>query len=171
MRLSHVFGSARAVTATLAAALLACAGLISSPPAIAAPHTVAGPSPTPAPAGTPAIDWVPCPADVDAPGAECGHITVPTFYDAPERGSIQVGFARRPATAQSRGTIFINPGGPGGDALAAVSSFLWPEELTADYDMVGVQPRGLRFSTPLDCDSSVVEGAEGAAQLSRVLAS
>lgn len=165
MRLSHVFDSARAVTAALAAALLACAGLIASPLATAAPHSVAGPSPTPAPAGTPTIDWVPCPADVNAPGAECGHITVPTFYDAPERGSIQVGFVRRPATAQSRGTIFINPGGPGGDALAAVSSFLWPEELTTYYDIVGVQPRGLRFSTPLDCDSSVVDGAEGTAQL------
>lgn len=167
MRLTHVFGSARAVTTTLAAALLACAGLIASPLAAAAPHTVAAPSLTPAPVGIPAIDWVPCPADVDAPGTECGHITVPTFYDAPERGSIQVGFVRRPATVQSRGTIFINPGGPGGDALTAVSSFLWPEELTTHYDMVGVQPRGLRFSTPLDCDSSVVEGAEGAAQLTR----
>ena len=167
MRLSHVFGSAHAVIATLAAALLGCVGLIASPLATAAPHSVAGPSPTPAPAGTPVIDWVPCPVDVDAPGAECGHITVPTFYDAPERGSTQVGFVRRPATAQSRGTIFINPGGPGGDALAAVSSFLWPEELTTHYDIVGVQPRGLRFSTPLDCDSSVIDGAEGTAQLTR----
>ncbi|QRP60758.1 alpha/beta fold hydrolase [Corynebacterium minutissimum] len=164
MRLSHVFDSARAVTATLAAALLGCVGLVISTPATAAPNTAVGPSSTPAPAGTPTIDWVPCPADVDAPGAECGHITVPTFYDAPERGSIQVGFVRRPATAQSRGTIFINPGGPGGDALAAISSFLWPEELTTHYDMVGVQSRGLRFSTPLDCDSSVVEDAEGTGQ-------
>lgn len=167
MRLSHVFGSAHAVIATLAAALLGCVGLVVSTPATAALNTAVGPSSTPAPIGTPVIDWVPCPVDVDAPDAECGHITVPTFYDAPERGSIQVGFVRRPAAAESRGTIFINPGGPGGDALAAVSGFLWPEELTTHYDIVGVQPRGLRFSTPLDCDSSVVDGAEGTAQLTR----
>ena len=108
MRLSHVFGSAHAVIATLAAALLGCVGLAVSTPATAAPNTAVGSSSTPAPIGTPTIDWVPCPADVDAAGAECGHITVPTFYDAPERGSIQVGFVRRPATAQSRGLSLIH---------------------------------------------------------------
>ncbi|MFH0411796.1 alpha/beta hydrolase [Corynebacterium sp. L4756] len=104
---------------------------------------------------SPEIAWEDCPPQVNQPGAECGRIDVPTYYSDPSLGSISVGFVRVPATDQAakRGVLFGNPGGPGGDAYsyAASDSVEWPEEIRQEWDFVGVQPRGMVGSTPVDC--------------------
>lgn len=106
-------------------------------------------------APAPAITWENCPEQVDVEGAQCGRISVPTYYSKPELGSISVGFVKVPAAnpAARRGALFTNPGGPGGDAYAYAGSeqLMWPDAIRAEWDIIGVQPRGLKGSTPVDC--------------------
>lgn len=130
----------------LAAAALGSTTLLAAP---------AGAQSTPEPT-TPPIAWENCPPQVLDPAAECGRIDVPREYADPEGPSISVGFVRYPAgqESQRRGTIFGNPGGPGGDAYGYFSSgagFDWPQEIIDEWDRVAVQPRGLPGSTGVDC--------------------
>lgn len=106
-------------------------------------------------AAEPDITWEDCPEQVNLNGAECGRIEVPTYYDNPAAGTISVGFVRVPAAQPDarRGALFTNPGGPGGDAYswAGNDTVEWPEEIRNEWDLIGVQPRGLPGSTPVDC--------------------
>lgn len=133
MRLSRVLGSVLGPVA-LAAGLVAV-------PAVA--H-----------ADQPAITWGECPEGVDHERAECGHVTVPTYYDAPDKGTIEVGFIRLKATGERKGSLFTNPGGPNGDAYGWVNNAAWPKEVEQEFDIIGVQPRGLRESAPVNCTAS-----------------
>lgn len=123
---------------------------------IASPLSGATAQADPAPA--PAVKWEPCPATVDAPGAQCGQVPVPMRYGDPQSPQISVGFVRVPAAQPEakRGVLFGNPGGPGGDGYTYVGSnsvgFSWPQEIRNEWDMVAVQPRGLQHSTPLECE-------------------
>ena len=137
MRLSRVVGS------VLGSAALA-AGLIAAP---AVAH-----------ADQPTITWGECPEGVDHERAECGHVTVPTYYDAPEKGTIEVGFIRLKATGERKGSLFTNPGGPNGDAYAWVNNAAWPKEIEQEFDIIGVQPRGLRDSGALNCSMTAATG-------------
>ncbi|WKK61343.1 alpha/beta fold hydrolase [Corynebacterium sp. P3-F1] len=134
---------------SLLAAAVAAAALSVAPSA----STVAQAQPA-----APAVKWEPCPATVDAPGAQCGRVPVPMRYGDPNSPEISVGFVRVPAAQPSakRGVLFGNPGGPGGDGYTYVGSnavgFQWPKEIRNEWDMVAVQPRGLRHSTPLNCE-------------------
>lgn len=105
---------------------------------------------------SPAITWEECPEQVTQERARCGRVEVPTYYNAPERGTISVGFVHVPASNSQarRGALFTNPGGPGGDAYsyAAGDVMAWPAGITEEWDMIGVQPRGLPGSTPVKCD-------------------
>jgi len=103
----------------------------------------------------PEITWEQCPVHVSAPNTQCGRIEVPMRYDDPDGQKISVGFLKRSAAnpAARRGTIFGNPGGPGGDTYMYFGTALeWPEEITNEWDLVTVQSRGLPHSTPLECE-------------------
>ena len=100
------------------------------------------------------ITWEACPEQVTDPAAQCGRIDVPMYHSDPEGGTISVGFVRVPATGTARGTLFHNPGGPGGDAYSQVGApemFDWPTGITSEWERVAVQPRGLPGSTPVNC--------------------
>ncbi|WP_052844028.1 alpha/beta fold hydrolase [Corynebacterium uterequi] len=110
---------------------------------------VAEPAPT-------SVVWEECPPQVTEPTAECGRVEVPLDHARPDGEKISVGFLRVPASdpAQRRGALFGNPGGPGGDAYSFFgndSTFHFPAELRAEWDLIAVQPRGLAGSTPVDC--------------------
>ncbi|WP_227979187.1 alpha/beta fold hydrolase [Nocardia spumae] len=96
-----------------------------------------------------------CPAGAIADGhpAQCAVISVPMDYAAPGDARIDVTVSRIRAGGQRYGTIFANPGGPGADALDYWGARLTqlPAPLLEHYDLVAVQPRGLRWSTPLNC--------------------
>ncbi|WP_431958824.1 alpha/beta hydrolase [Actinacidiphila sp. bgisy160] len=99
------------------------------------------------------LDWAAC---QDVPGFQCATVTVPLDYARPEAGDITLTAARVRATggAGARvGSLQINPGGPGESAVdylvAAVGTFS-PAMRTA-YDLVAVDPRGVQYSTPVDC--------------------
>lgn len=107
----------------------------------------------------PEITWEACPAgEVTDADAECGRIEVPRDYSDPSGETISVGFVRNPADnpAVRRGSLFVNPGGPGGSVypMAANSdAFTFPEGISNEWDIVGVQPRGLAGSTQIRCDN------------------
>lgn len=112
----------------------------------------------------PAISWEQCPPEVNNERAECGRIDVPTYYSQPDAGSISVGFVRLRAENPSArlGSLFTNPGGPGGSAYSWVgntNAAQWPAEILQEWDIIGVQPRGLKGSTPLNCSSDSAQAS------------
>ena len=69
----------------------------------------------------------------------------------------------RPIPRRRIGSLFLNPGGPGGsgvDFLVGVGAILYTDEVRARFDLVGFDPRGIIRSTPLRCFDS--RGAMGA---------
>ena len=110
----------------------------------------------------PAITQEDCPESVNKPGASCGRMEVPMDYSNPDGKKISVGFIKAAATKpeKRRGVLFINPGGPGGSVyhqFTTVEGYpdttpRWPKEVREEWDIVGVQPRGLEGSTKLECE-------------------
>ncbi len=97
-----------------------------------------------------------CPAGM-VRQAECGQLTVPMYYNSTNDRTIDVGFVRIPAEnpTAKRGTIFINPGGPGSSVYTALATDFYkefPANMRKEWGIVGVQPRGLVTSTPVICD-------------------
>lgn len=90
-------------------------------------------------------------------------------YANPGAGSISVGFVQVPARGTAKDTVFMNPGGPSGDAyvFAGHKDGYWPEELNQDFTLVGVQPRGLEGSTPLTCTTETTLGLREACNIAR----
>jgi pimeloyl-ACP methyl ester carboxylesterase len=87
---------------------------------------------------------------------ECGTVRVPLDYDAPKGASISIALIRLPATDQTRriGSLFLNPGGPGGsgvDFALFAGPILYSDEVRARFDLVGFDPRGIARSAPLRC--------------------
>lgn len=126
--------------------LLAATSIAASAVAVTIPHAAAQ--------HKPAIAWEDCPTTVERPGARCGRVEVPQDYGDPQGKKISVGFIQFKATNGAKDTIFTNPGGPGGDVygwLGTSEIAEFPAELYANYDIIGVQPRGLDGSTPLEC--------------------
>ena len=103
------------------------------------------------------IRWTPCEEQF-----ECATVRVPLDYDRPSRGTIALAVARLPATDPARriGSLFLNPGGPGGsgvDYLFGAGPELYTDEVRARFDLVGFDPRGIIRSTPLRCFDSPEE--------------
>ncbi|MEV6556688.1 alpha/beta hydrolase [Nocardia sp. NPDC051756] len=96
-----------------------------------------------------------CPAGsvVAGHGVQCAVVEVPMNYADPDGAKIQLTVSRIAATGERRGAIFANPGGPGADGLDfwGLRTDVMPADLNAHYDRLAVQPRGLRWATPLDC--------------------
>ena len=137
--LSHV--RFRGALATIVAAALSVSLL--APPAHAAPSA----SPAAA-AGVP--PWSEC-----RDGFQCAEVPAPLDYGDPEGEQIGISVIRLPAgdPGQRIGSLMLNPGGPGGSGVEfvrAVAKSL-PLELQARFDIVGFDPRGINFSTPLRC--------------------
>ena len=94
------------------------------------------------------LRWQPC-----GKGLTCATVLAPLDYGKPEGMAITLALARREATSERRlGTLFINPGGPGGSGTSYVGYFD-PAGLES-YDIVGWDPRGVGYSTPVTCMES-----------------
>jgi len=107
---------------------------------------------TPAPAGLEQyyqqpLTWRECGA------AQCATVKVPLDYEAPDGATIDLAITRVPATGDAIGSLLVNPGGPGGSAVeyAQAASFIVTPQITESYDIVGVDPRGVGQSTPVEC--------------------
>ena len=113
-------------------------------------------------------EWGPCPpGSMTVERAQCATITVPKDYNNPNVGTIELTMSKIPAKGSKKGTIAGNIGGPGLDALAmftdkapqnkSAGHIQMPTDVLEHYDLVAVEPRGLTFGTPLDCDEGLLE--------------
>jgi pimeloyl-ACP methyl ester carboxylesterase len=110
-------------------------------------------------AGSPpgGLKWGTC-ADPDATAAgwQCATFKAPKDYSNPGAGFVKLAVTRLPATDQAHrtGALFINYGGPGGDAVAttqAIGTFLFGA-VNDHFDLVAMDPRGVGESSPsIDC--------------------
>ncbi|MFD8215329.1 alpha/beta hydrolase [Streptomyces sp. NPDC059697] len=91
-----------------------------------------------------------------ASGFECATMKAPLDYAKPASGDVKLAVARKKATGPGKriGSLLVNPGGPGGSAVGYLQSYAgigYPAEVRARYDMVGVDPRGVARSEPVEC--------------------
>ena len=114
-------------------------------------------SPTGVPTRAGDIYWHECPDDLLPINIsyDCGTIEVPLDYDQPNGAQIELGMIRRPADGpEPQGSLFVNPGGPGGSGFDFVNftgDFWFDEEVRSNFDIIGFDPRGIGFSTALQC--------------------
>src|SRR2546426_1364297 len=121
--------------------------------AITAALGVVAPAANAAP-GAPSISWSSCNRDLGP--FECGIVQVPLDYSDPSDAAISIAVVRLPAADPTHriGSLFINPGGPGGsgvDFALFAAPFLFSSEVRAKFDIVGFDPRGVARSTALRC--------------------
>ncbi|WP_296107103.1 alpha/beta fold hydrolase [uncultured Corynebacterium sp.] len=112
------------------------------------------------------LTWGPCPEGSGvAARATCATFTVPKEYEDPSAGTIELTMSKVPASGQKKGVIAGNPGGPGGDALGMFSDpsdkgegaqpVHLPGSVGKNYDLIAVEPRGLTWGTPLNCQPEI----------------
>lgn len=117
-------------------------------------------------AATPgAVRWGACPEDAAWPGLECATVQVPLDYRQPDGRKIEIAISRLASEnpARRRGVLFTNPGGPGqlGLQWAGQLGQLLPQDVLDAYDVIGIDPRGVGHSTPVTCDLTDEQRAQG----------
>jgi pimeloyl-ACP methyl ester carboxylesterase len=97
-----------------------------------------------------------------ADNIQCGNLTVPIDWDIPDGKTLELGMVRvlrsSNSTAKRIGNLFINPGGPGASAsyyVASIAGSPKAAELLNSYDIVGIDPRGVGLSAPIQCDADI----------------
>lgn len=104
--------------------------------------------------------WTRC----DGP-VECTTLAMPIDAANPLLGTTRVAIGRvRAKNAKTRrGVLFVNPGGPGGSAIDLVRSIAEdrssaePGKGFDDWDVVGVDPRGVGRSDQIRCGTKLTE--------------
>lgn len=98
------------------------------------------------------VDWTWCEGS-SAANTECALIAVPLDYENPQDGSIEISVMKAPATGEAQGSLFVNPGGPGGSGkdMAESAAFYFSSDLRENYDIIGFDPRGVGDSAPVEC--------------------
>ncbi|WP_043562353.1 alpha/beta hydrolase [Actinomyces israelii] len=112
------------------------------------------------------LSWADCADGAD--GYQCATATVPLSYDDPDGETISIALRRLPASdgTAELGSLFLNPGGPGGSGtgMVATAAASYTPEMLASYDLVGFDPRGVGDSTRLTCwDADEVAQSGGVA--------
>ncbi|GAA3377033.1 alpha/beta hydrolase [Streptomyces sannanensis] len=112
----------------------------------------------PPPASAPALQWSSC---REAGGFDCATAKVPLDHRDPRGRTIELAVVRRKATGPGRriGTLFFNPGGPGGPGTKALPVWYeqFPPEVRKRFDIVSWDPRGVGESTAVRCFGSPKE--------------
>lgn len=110
------------------------------------------------------LTWEPCPETL-LEGLECADVQVPLDYAAPEGRTITVAVSRARASGEQssraqasgerRGTLFVNPGGPGISARHMPLpenpqgiGGLGDQRIAQVYDLIAMDPRGTGGSSP-----------------------
>jgi pimeloyl-ACP methyl ester carboxylesterase len=88
---------------------------------------------------------------------ECGTVSVPLDHRKPRGRRIDVAITRLKASDQAHrlGSLAVNPGGPGGSGyLMGLQITLLDNDarrLGERYDLIGFDPRGVGYSTKVNC--------------------
>ncbi|MCZ7458716.1 alpha/beta hydrolase [Streptomyces sp. WMMC940] len=112
----------------------------------------------------PKLDWDTC-----VPGSpfDCATARVPLDHAKPGGRTIELAVIRRRATDPGRriGTLFFNPGGPGGPGTVQMPQnyAAFPREVRERFDIVSWDPRGIGSSTAVKCFGSREEADAWAA--------
>ena len=108
------------------------------------------------------VEWYDCVAtagvekSAEKTGFQCAKVTVPLDYSQPGGQTIEIAMKKHLATGSVRqGTLFMNPGGPGGsgvDNVGAMATTTFAGVQSA-YDIIGFDPRGVGSSTAITCST------------------
>ena len=110
------------------------------------------------------IEWAACPSDAEFPESMlCATYSVPINWDEPEGEHFDLGLVKLPAapsnTTSKVGSLFVNPGGPGGSAVelvvAVAGGAVQSEVILASFDFIGLDPRGVGLSGQIKCDPEI----------------
>ncbi len=131
----------------MALGLVLCAGALLALAAGGRP----GGSRAEVPAGPAALAWSDC-----GEGFQCASVRVPRDYRRPRGRKIKLALVRLPAAnpAERIGSLFLNPGGPGGSGIDLLRSNAKGvfAPLNARFDLVAWDPRGVGASAGrVDC--------------------
>ncbi|GAA2063127.1 alpha/beta hydrolase [Streptomyces albiaxialis] len=111
------------------------------------------------------LEWRPCGA-AGSGDFQCAELRVPLDYAHPGDGSgdgdrdggdLRLAVTRKKAEGGKKdriGSLQVNPGGPGGSAVDYVeqaAGLAYPPEVRKRYDIVGMDPRGVARSEPVEC--------------------
>ncbi|MEQ0563337.1 alpha/beta hydrolase [Amycolatopsis sp. NEAU-NG30] len=132
---------------------------------------------------TAAVNWGTCPsatiAGVPADQVKfysCARYRVPIDHDNAALGTIDIALLKRAARTPDKrvGSLFLNPGGPGGSGLRMPISgqYYFQPQVLDRFDLIGFDPRGVGQSNPLRCfttqeDADEVSAAQIPVPLSR----
>ncbi|MDQ1306613.1 MAG: hypothetical protein QG671_2445 [Actinomycetota bacterium] len=84
----------------------------------------------------------------------CGTINVPLDYAKPDGPAIKVAVLQVQSSGDARlGSLLMDPGGPGGSGIefAAAAAGAFSPEIRDAYNLIGLDPRGVGQSTPVEC--------------------
>jgi pimeloyl-ACP methyl ester carboxylesterase len=102
---------------------------------------------------TPKLAWYKC-----YETAECATVRLPLDYDKPKGATTEIAVLRVKARNQKAkiGSLFVNPGGPGGSGtdMAYGAPFYLGDEMLDKFDVVGFDPRGIASSDNIKCFKS-----------------
>ncbi|HSK33172.1 MAG TPA: alpha/beta hydrolase [Propionicimonas sp.] len=110
---------------------------------------------------TPKLRW----AEAEDGAGYSAAVKLPRDYDKPKGATVTVALFKIPAADPTRriGTLFLNPGGPGGsgvDIALSATAFL-SQSVLDRFDIIGFDPRGTNSSSKVRCFSTT--GRQGAA--------
>ncbi|MFE7772597.1 alpha/beta hydrolase [Streptomyces sp. NPDC057445] len=147
MHISAPVAGRRGCAAAMAAAVIST--VLTGPEPAAA-----GGTPTPS-VPAPQLDWRRC---VQGSQFDCATAKVPLDHGSPGGRTIELAVVRRKATGPGRriGTLFFNPGGPGGPGTVQMPQNyeFFPREVRERFDIVSWDPRGVGNSTAVNCFDS-----------------
>lgn len=103
----------------------------------------------------PPVTWSPCEA---SPRHDCATFEVPLDWAATDGETIELAVTRSPATGDRIGSLFVNPGGPGGSGVQFLQGSDFSPDLNERFDIVSWDPRGVGASTGFTC------GADGSVE-------
>lgn len=88
-------------------------------------------------------------------GFSCASLLVPLDYSDPTGGTLHVAVIRERSTGSHRGSVIVNPGGPGASGVGFLRDAAFAfDALNTHLDLVSFDPRGVGASRPIRCESS-----------------
>jgi pimeloyl-ACP methyl ester carboxylesterase len=108
--------------------------------------------------GATSLEWGRC-ALPDLKGWRCGTLTVPMdWFDRSNPDTAAIALAVHRAEGVRRGTLTLNPGGPGSSSLLVVKTVMsaLPARVKRHFDIVLWDPRGIGLSRPIPTDCTTL---------------